>query len=129
MADIQTTLITTATNIITSIPESKYHSVSSAALSTDGRIFTGVCVFHFTGGPCAEMVAMGNAAAAGVKLTHIVAIGNKERGVLNPCGKCRQVLMDYYPDIQVVVTGEEGQQMVNVQDLLPFGYRVKERHE
>jgi cytidine deaminase len=87
---IISTLVKAATNAIDSIPVSDNHSVGSAALSADGRIFVGVNVFHFTGGPCAEVVVIGAAAGAGVTtLTHIVAVANGGQGVIPPCGRCR----------------------------------------
>lgn len=33
----------------------------------------------------------------------IVAVANDNRGVISPCGRCRQMLLDYYPDIRVIV--------------------------
>lgn len=82
--------------------------VGAAALSADGHtIFTGINVTHFNGGPCAELVVLGQAAAGGCgvpgALTHMVAVRNDGRTVLSPCGRCRQVLMDLQPDIRVVV--------------------------
>jgi cytidine deaminase len=77
------------------------------------------------------MTVLGNAAAAGVKeLTHIVAVGNEGRGILNPCGKCRQVLFDYHPNIKVVVKekGAEGQKTVEVRSLLPYLYKDVDEH-
>ena len=75
------------------------------------------------------MTVLGNAAAAGVKeLTHIVAVGNEGKGILNPCGKCRQVLFDYYPNIEVVVKGEEGQKTMAVRALLPYLYKDSDAH-
>ena len=58
MADIKTKLIEAATKVITSIDVSEDHSVSSAAISLDGQIFTRVNVYHFTGGPCAEKTVL-----------------------------------------------------------------------
>jgi cytidine deaminase len=128
-ADIQTKLIEAATKVIDNIEVSDDHSVSSAAISSDGKIFTGVNVYHFTGGPCAEMTVLGNAAAAGVKeLTHIVAVGNEGRGVLNPCGKCRQVLYDYWPKIKIIVTGPDGLAMESPRALLPYLYKDRDEH-
>ncbi len=80
------------------------HTVAAAAMDTQGRIFTGVNVHHFTGGPCAELVVLGAAAAnrAGPLVT-IAAVGDEGRGVLAPCGRCRQVLIDQHPDCFVVM--------------------------
>ncbi|WEW59359.1 hypothetical protein PRK78_004829 [Emydomyces testavorans] len=116
-------LIDTATSVIDSIPVSDLYSVASACLSDDGRVFSGVNVYHFTGGPCAELVVLGVAAAAGVtKLTHIVAVGNEGRGILSPCGRCRQVLSDLHPGIKVAVQCKEEVKMVYANELLPSTY-------
>jgi cytidine deaminase len=46
----------------------------------------GVNVFHFTGGPCAESMAIGAAAGAGAEpLITIVAVGDGERCVIATC--------------------------------------------
>ncbi|WP_223731286.1 cytidine deaminase family protein, partial [Streptomyces purpurogeneiscleroticus] len=79
------------------------HTVAAAARTADGRIVTGLNVYHFTGGPCAELVVMGAAAAQGAyDLRQIVAVADEGRGIIPPCGRCRQVLLDYYPDMTVV---------------------------
>jgi len=109
-------------------------TVGSAALCSDGRIFTGINVFHFSGGPCAENVALANATAAGVasamspgvgdgaRLTTIVAVTNDERGVVSPCGRCRQMMFDFYPDIEVIVRDGSELRVMGMKDLLPFAY-------
>ncbi|KAK2739591.1 hypothetical protein FQN57_006553 [Myotisia sp. PD_48] len=121
-------IIQRAKETINAIPISEDYSVASAALSEDGRIFTGVNVYHFTGGPCAELVALGVAAAAGPpKLTHIVAYANEGRGVINPCGRCRQVLCDLHPDIKVLVKEGGGKiQVVKITELVPMMYSACE---
>jgi cytidine deaminase len=99
------------------------HTVAAAAMDTTGRIFTGVNVYHFTGGPCAELVVLGQAAAEGSgPLTTIVAVGDGGRGVIPPCGRCRQVLLDQHPDCFVIVPGEAGPDLVSIRDLLPNTY-------
>ncbi|KAL2060025.1 hypothetical protein VTL71DRAFT_9847 [Oculimacula yallundae] len=120
------------------------HSVGCAALTSAGRIFTGVNVFHFSGGPCAENIAFGNAAAAGVsstyapgikgpdgqveKITTCVAVWNDNRGVISPCGRCRQMMLDYYPDIRVIVRDPLGELVtVGIDELLPYAYIVTTR--
>ncbi|KAB8252087.1 putative cytidine deaminase [Aspergillus flavus] len=115
-------LLETATKTITSIKPSDTHSVASAILASDGRVFSAVNVHHFTGGPCAELVALGSAAAAGAEnLTYIVAVEDTRR-ILSPCGRCRQVLWDLCPGIRVIVLGEEGPRVVGIGELLPFAY-------
>lgn len=99
------------------------HSVAAAARTADGRLFTGVNVFHFTGGPCAEVVVLGAAATQGVtELETIVAVGDRGRGVLAPCGRCRQILVDHHPRIRVIVGTGHDLRAVPVVDLLPETY-------
>ncbi|MFE5189643.1 cytidine deaminase [Streptomyces sp. NPDC056628] len=99
------------------------HTVAAAARARDGRIVTGVNAYHFTGGPCAELVVIGAAAAQGAyELDTIVAVGDRDRGVIPPCGRCRQVLFDYFPSLHVVVGSGEGLRAVPVRELLPATY-------
>jgi cytidine deaminase len=52
-----------------------------------------------------------------------VAVANDQRGVINPCGRCRQLLFDQYPDIKVIIKdGEGGLRTATVDELLPFAY-------
>lgn len=105
--------------------EEGLHTMAAAARAADGRTFVGVNLFHFTGGPCAELVALGAARAAGARqITHIVAVGNHGRGVCAPCGKDRQIFVDHYPDLRVIMPGENGPRSVPATDLLPGAYRV-----
>lgn len=99
------------------------HTVAAAAMDTLGRMYTGVNVFHFTGGPCAELVVLGAAAAAGAgPLVTMVAVGDSGRGVIAPCGRCRQGLLDQHPDCFVIVPTADGPTDVPVRDLLPYTY-------
>ncbi|MEC4020816.1 cytidine deaminase family protein [Streptomyces sp. H27-D2] len=100
------------------------HTMAAAARLRDGRIVTGLNAYHFTGGPCAELVVIGSAAAqGGYELDTIVAVGDGGRGVMPPCGRCRQVLLDYYPDITVIVAADDGRlAAVPVTRLLPGAY-------
>jgi cytidine deaminase len=101
--------------------DGKSHTTAAAARGDDGRIVTGLNVYHFTGGPCAELVVIGSAVSLGIRrLEAIAAVGDEGRGILNPCGRCRQILLDFYPDIRVIVsTGTVGT-AVAITDLLPW---------
>ncbi|PWG13441.1 cytidine deaminase [Streptomyces sp. V2] len=95
------------------------HTMAAAGRAADGRIVTALNAYHFTGGPCAELVLIGTAAAQGVDdLRTIVAVGDRDRGVVPPCGRCRQVLLDYFPGIEVIV----GDRALPIGDLLPESY-------
>lgn len=102
------------------------HTVGAAVLDGEGRVHTGVKLYHVTGGPCAELVALGAARANGARrVAAIVAVGDLGRGVLAPCGRDRQVLVDHHPGCRVLVPGPDGGEPVSVQvaDLLPGAYR------
>lgn len=104
--------------------EDGVHTMGAAVRAADGRTFAAVNVYHFTGGPCAELVALGVARANGAReLTTIVAVGNHGRGPVGPCGRDRQVLFDYHPHIRVLLPTDDGVRSVAVTDLLPFGGR------
>lgn len=97
------------------------HTVGAAVRDADGRVHVGVNVYHFTGGPCAELVALGAARAAGAReLTTIVAVANNGRGPIGPCGRDRQVLLDYHPEIRVILPTPTGVRSVQIRDLMPF---------
>ena len=42
--------------------------------------------------------------------------------VVNPCGLCREMLTDYYPDLEVVVSTPDGVKKCVVSELLPLKY-------
>ncbi|MDT0571096.1 cytidine deaminase [Streptomyces sp. DSM 3412] len=99
------------------------HTMAAAARARDGRIVTAVNAYHFTGGPCAELVLIGTAAAQGAyELDVIVAVGDRDRGVVPPCGRCRQVLLDYFPTLKVIVGEGDDLRTVAITDLLPETY-------
>ncbi|MDX2008172.1 MAG: hypothetical protein SFU83_23255 [Meiothermus sp.] len=108
---------------VAAVLEGERHTVAAAVRDHRGRVYTGVNLYHFTGGPCAEPVALAVAAAnnAGT-LELIVAVGNRGRGVLAPCGRCRQILFDYFPDIEVLVQGNGEVRRVGIRELLPYTY-------
>ncbi|MFI7384689.1 cytidine deaminase family protein [Streptomyces sp. NPDC049813] len=117
-------LVDAATHLARTRCRGDLHTVAAAARARDGRIVTGVNAYHFTGGPCAELVVIGAAAAQGAyELSTIVAVGDRERGVVPPCGRCRQALLDYFPRLDVIVRTDGGQlRALPVQELLPVSY-------
>lgn len=117
-------LVEAAVALIRAHGDGDVHTVAAAVLDEAGRIHVGLNLYHFTGGPCAELVALAAARAAGARAPQlIVAVGDDGRGVLAPCGRDRQVLADYFPDIEVVVPAGRGTQVVPIGELLPHTYR------
>jgi cytidine deaminase len=106
------------------------HTMGAAVRVAGGATYAGVNLYHFTGGPCAELVALGSARAHGAgQITHIVAVGKQGRGPASPCGRDRQVLLDYFPGIRVIVPTPEGLRSVVIEDLIPFAYTNPSEHD
>ena len=124
MATPDLELVEEATRLIAARSDDRNHTTAAAARTTDGRIVTGVNVYHFTGGPCAELVVIGRAVAEGAgEPTQIVAVGDRDRGILPPCGRCRQILFDLFPAIEVLVRNGASVRSVPISDLLPAAAR------
>ncbi len=101
--------------------EDGVHTMGAAVRAVNGTMYGGINLYHFTGGPCAELVALGHARASGAReLSTIVAVGNLGRGPVGPCGRDRQVLFDYHPDIRVVLPTAGGVKSVWIKDLMPL---------
>jgi cytidine deaminase len=118
-------LVEFARQIVDANSDGEYgiYTMGAAVRAIDGTMYGGINLYHFTGGPCAELVALGHARASGAReLTTIVAVGNAGRGPQAPCGRCRQVLFDYHPDIRVILPVAQGIRSVQIKDLLPLGF-------
>jgi cytidine deaminase len=50
----------------------------------------------------------------------IVAVGDGGRGPVGPCGRCRQVLFDYHPEIRVLLPTEHEVRSARIAGLLPW---------
>lgn len=121
--DSERRVVETAERLAATLGTDPNHTVAAATMDTSGRIHTAVNVYHFTGGPCAELVVLGAAAAAGAgPLLTIAAAGDQGRGLIPPCGRCRQALLDLHPDILVAVPTSSGPQLRPIRKLLPDTY-------
>ncbi|TRO58141.1 ASCH domain-containing protein [Streptomyces sp. IB201691-2A2] len=121
--DSERRVIEAAERLAASLGSDPNHTVAAAAMDTAGRIHEAVNVYHFTGGPCAELVVLGAAAAAGVgPLVTIAAAGDRGRGLIPPCGRCRQALLDLHPDVFVAVPTDDGPALRPIRRLLPDTY-------
>jgi len=100
------------------------HTVGAALRCADGRVFLGVNCDGIHGS-CAEYIAIGAAITAGARdFDTIVAVhDHAPNNLLPPCGNCRQMLLEYCPNIKVILNDEKGEMVkVNVRDLLPLAY-------
>ncbi len=102
------------------------HTVSAAVLCGSGKIYVGVNVYSLHGA-CAEQVAIGTAVANGEKeFKAIIAIRGKDGNeIIPPCGNCRQMLNDYMPNCEVILSQKDDGLKVLAKELLPYAYAVQ----
>ena len=124
-------LVQSASEMLARSGDGDNHTVAASIYTGDGTITSGMNLYHFTGGPCAEIVALARLVSGGgrAKPLAIVAVADRERGVIAPCGRCREVLADYCPEIQVVLRTEDGIRAVPLTALLPYRYLRAPRPE
>ncbi|XP_046562507.1 cytidine deaminase-like [Haliotis rubra] len=109
--------------------------VGAALLTADGTVFTGCNVENasYSLGICAERTAIVKAVSAGHQKFKAIAVASdlKERTIV-PCGACRQVLMEFGGDWDVIMTKPDmTYEKMTTKELLPlcFGptYLQRER--
>lgn len=100
------------------------HTVGAALRTKNGEIYVGVNVYSLHGA-CAEQIALGAAITNGEReFECVVAVrGANGEEILPPCGNCRQILSDYAPDCEVILS-EDGQK-VTARELIPYAYKTQ----
>jgi cytidine deaminase len=83
-------------------PYSKFR-VGAAIRSNEGKIFTGCNIENasYSLAVCAERVALFKAVSEGYKTFDSIAICSSGVKPAFPCGACRQVLMEFNPDLRI----------------------------
>lgn len=102
------------------------HTVGAAIRCQNGKVYVGVNLYSLHG-VCAEQVAIGTAITNGERnFDAIVAVRGKDGGeIIPPCGNCRQILHDYMPDCDVIVSVYGELKKIKAKTLLPFSYSVE----
>lgn len=99
--------------------------VGAALESSDGRIFTGCNVENATYGltMCAERVAIFKAISEGARdFVRIVVTADTER-LTPPCGACRQILWEFCPRAEVVLSNVQGRtESFSMEELMPRAF-------
>ena len=80
--------------------------IGSALLTNAGNIYVGTNVENASYGLsiCAERSAISNAISAGEKSFKAIAIVSDFDKVITPCGACRQVLTEFNPEMDIIVS-------------------------
>ena len=103
--------------------------VGAAVLTGSGRIYSGANVENSSFGltVCAERVAVFKAVSAGEGTVKAVLVYTDTDEPTPPCGACRQVVFEFGPDAEVVLTNGRRFTTHRLSELLPSGFRLKKR--
>ncbi len=94
--------------------------VGASLLTKDGDVFDGSNVENssYSLTICAERNAVFQAVHAGKTRFRSIAIASDDHSLLTPCGACRQVLSEFAPTIEVILTTVDGHVRVTSLDRL-----------
>lgn len=103
--------------------------VGAALLSDSGRVYTGCNVENASYGItlCAERNAIAAAVAGGdAKITAIAIVADTPTPC-SPCGACRQFMVEFNPDMLVILLNLKGQsRKFTARELLPEYFSLKD---
>jgi cytidine deaminase len=105
-------------------PYSSFH-VGAALLGTDGSVHEACNVENaaFPAGTCAERAALACAIARGVQSFRVLAIASSADEPTPPCGMCRQALIEFSPELEIVSVTRSGKEARwRLSDLLPNAF-------
>jgi len=110
------------------------HHVAAAVLSAGGGVHLGLSLEAAVGWAsiCAEPGAVSRALidAQGAEIVLCVAV-NRDGAIVPPCSRCREMLADFAPHVQVALPAEQaggaGWWLVPLAALMPYPYKASER--
>ena len=99
-------------------------SVGAALLTDKDEIVTGCNVesSSYSLTICAERVALTKALSDGKTKFKAIAIAAKDNQFCPPCGACRQLLYDYAPGIDIILTDGKSNKIYKLTELLPHAF-------
>jgi cytidine deaminase len=109
-----------------------WHTVAAAVRGRDGRVWTGIHLGANVGrlSICAEPIALGRALLEGDgTVDTVVAVRhpkpdetNQKMAVVSPCGACRELILDHWPEALVILNEPSGLVKLSVRELLRSPY-------
>jgi cytidine deaminase len=84
--------------------------IGAAVLSSKGKVFSGCNIENSSYGLacCAERTAIFKAVSEGQRDLVAIAVVGKSEEFTSPCGACRQVMVEFNPDMKVLRRGADG---------------------
>ena len=99
--------------------------VGAALLCKDGTVVTGCNIENAAYGAtiCAERTAIFKAVSEGHRDFDTIVIVGRSDDYCVPCGTCRQVMMEFAPDMTVICLNKSGEsKKFALKELLPYGF-------
>lgn len=96
--------------------------VGATLVTSDGKVFTGTNIENASYGLtiCAERTALFSAVARGHrKFTDLFIVSSSKEPAF-PCGACRQVLIEFAPDLRIHLEGTD--KIFSMKDLQPYSF-------
>lgn len=92
----------------------------AAILTASGDVYRGcnVEIASYGGSMCAEMSAVSAAVAANHRKFKAIALSPASY----PCGMCRQMLVEFGIDIDIVIDGNGSPKAIPLREILPFHF-------
>lgn len=106
------------------IPYSQF-PVGAALECSDGTVYTGCNIENAAYGVtiCAERTAIFKAVSEGRRDFVRIAVAGKSKDFCVPCGSCRQVMMEFAPQLEVICLNGAGEsRRFALRELLPYGF-------
>ena len=106
--------------------------VGAALLGRSGRVYTGCNVENaaYSVTNCAERTALFKAVSEGEKEFAAIAVTSDSSDITYPCGVCRQALVEFSPDMDVVSSNcELKSETTKASELLPRYFSGKEMED
>lgn len=104
------------------VPYSNF-KVGAAIETVSGKIYTGCNIENasYTPTNCAERTAIFKAVSEGHReIVKIAIVGNRDT---YPCGVCRQVMMEFAQNAEIIIANStEDYKIYTLEELLPHGF-------
>lgn len=99
-------------------------NVGAALLTKSGKVYTGCNVEIASLGAtnCAERTAIFKAISDGEKEYTAIAVVSSSKDFTYPCGICRQVIVEFGKDIDIIVAKDYDYEVYKIDDLLPHSF-------
>lgn len=98
--------------------------VGAALLTKSGKVYTGcnVEIASFGATNCAERTAIFKAISEGEHDYNAIAVVSSSRDFTYPCGICRQVIVEFSKDIDIIVAKDYDYEVYKIEELLPKSF-------